>query len=484
MKKLITLLCLMTVTLPAIAQENSKFSFELGKISNYELTMTQYEADTTADAIVIYESGDFYFKHIDREKDYYYSLVKTYKTKIKILKPSGIERAKFAIPVFQESEYMWENFYVQTANVYNYNPITKQIEQSTYQDEEWLIGGKKTKENKLNKNFTIKNFTFPDVKVGSIIEIEYVIETPFVFSFEWLFQKNIPVVYSKLRYRANAPLVYVQHLNSNKKFDEYNEELLRTYSSTIKQMAFTFGMKDIAAFKIGNKNDMLTLYFQLKQKISIENENVMGSEEIVGNWKEYSNEILAYDDFGKYIKQTEKEAKNILPTLNLYGKNQLETMEGILNYVKSNYNWNGFYGKYVLHQLPDFLKHKNGNAANINLFLIGLLNAAKVPATPVLISKYNNNIDNEVYPLDAFYNYVIARVTIGNTTYYLDAANFKQTSELTGFVVKKNSNEFIKITKIEPNTINNLKPEQEKFDNDGEFNTILNTFKKIFCFIK
>ena len=488
MKKSTFLLGLMAVTISAVAQEANKFSFELGKLSSYELTMTKYEADTTADAIVIFESGDFYFKHIDRNKDYYYSLVKTCKIKIKILKPSGIERAKFAFPVFQESEYMWEKFYVQTANVYNYDTITKKTETSTFEDEEWLIGGKKTKENKLNSNYTVKNFTLSDVKVGSIIELEYVIETPFGFSFEWQFQKNIPVVYSKIRYRANAPLIYVQHLNSDKKFDEYNEEVLKTYSSTVKQMAFTFGMKDIPAFKAGNKNDMLTLYFQLKKQAFIgsnyQSKDLMATEEIVSNWKEYSNEILAYDDFGKYIRKTEKEAKKILPTLNLSGKSQQETMESILNYVKTNYNWNGVYGKYVLHQLPDFLKYKNGNAANINLFLIGLLNAAKISATPVLISQYTPNDAGKLHPFDALFNYVIAAVTIGNTTYYIDAADFEKKTDIMGFLVDKKNNLFIKIAKIEPNTINNLKPEQEKYDNDGEFITILNSYKKVFYFFK
>ena len=213
----------------------------------------------------------------------------TYKTKIKILKPSGIERAKVAFPVFRESDYMWEKFYIQTANVYNYNPVAKKLEQSTFEDGEWLIGGNNIKEKKINKNYIIKNFTLPDVKVGSIIELEYVIETPFVFSFEWHFQKNIPVIYSKLRYRTNSPFVYANHLNSDRKFDEYSEEVLKTRSTSLKETAITFGMKNIPAFKENNKNDMITLYFQLnKQRLS-----TMEYEYIVRDWKEYSKEILA-----------------------------------------------------------------------------------------------------------------------------------------------------------------------------------------------
>ena len=466
MKKTIILLILIAVAVSAISQESSKFSFELGKLSSYELTMTEYETDTTADAIVIYESGNFYFSPIQRGY-----LVKSYKTKIKILKPSGIERAKFAIPVFNESEYVWEKFYIQTANVYNYNSITKQLEKSTFEDEEWLFGGKKTKETKLNSNYIIKKFTLPNVKVGSIIELEYIIETPFVFAFSWQFQKNIPVVYSNFCYRTAPYSTYGYYLNSDKKFDYYNEEIIKNYSDARKEKILTFVIKNIPAFKPDNKNGMLTLEFQYNEP----NPHTA----TLRDWNEFNTEILAYYDFGKYIKKSEKAAKKILPTLNLSGKNQLETMETVLSYVKSNYNWNGIYGKYVLHQLPDFIKHKNGNAANINLFLIGLLKQAKISVNPVLISQYAPNNVGELYPFDALFKYVIAAVTIGNKTYYIDAADFEKKSDIMGFLVNKKMNLFIKIDKIEPSTINNLKTIPEKYDSDGELTTLLNRIKNI-----
>ncbi|MDR0829631.1 MAG: DUF3857 domain-containing protein [Prevotellaceae bacterium] len=481
MKKITILLGLMAVTMSATAQEQANnFSFELGKLTPYELTMTEYEADKTADAIVIYEGGDFYFKYTERDNDYYFALVKTYKTKIKILKSSGVERGKFAIPIFKESEYMFEKFYIQTANVYNYNTQTNQIEQSVFEDEAWLIAGKKVKEVKLNNNYTINEFTLPNVKVGSIIELEYVVETPFVFSFQWQFQKSIPVIYSKIRCRTNAFYAYTSRLNSNKKFDEYNEETLLEQIFNQREKAFTFGMKNLPSLKKDSKSRMLAIDFQLQEQ----RHGTVSSFKVFCDWKEYSSEILSYDDFGKYIKKTEKEAKKILQPLNLSGKSQNETMESVLNYVKTNYKWNGLYGKYVLHQLPDFLKDKTGNAANLNLFLIALLNKAGINAVPVLISQYEVGDVAKSHPYDNIFNYVIARVTINNTAYYLDAAGFKQTAELTGFVVKKNSNEFVQIEKIEPNAINNLTTEQEKYDCDGEFTTFLNSLKKVFYFLK
>ena len=479
MKKSTILIGLMVVVISVVAQESNSFVFELGKPNLYELTMTEYKSDKSADAIVIYESGDFYFRRIDRQekKDFYFSLVKVYKMKIKILKESGMERAKFAIPVFNGNVYMWDKFTIQSVNVYNYDTINKKIEKKNFKDKESIIGGKFINDNDLNSNYTIKNFALNDVSVGSIIELEYAIETPFIFSFQWQFQKNIPIVYSKLRYQTTPFLIYVYQLNNDKKFDEYYEEYLKAQSKTANEKSYVFGMKNIPAFKNNKENDVLTINFQLNEQ---RNPYTMTNYDVVPIWQTYSNEIIGYDDFGKYIKQAEKEAKNILSSLNLSGMSQQEAMKTILNYVKTNYNWNGYYGKYVLNKVSDFIKDKNGNAANINLFLIGLLNTAKIPATPVLISQYNNSVKS--YPFDAYFNYVIARVTINNTTYYFDAADFIKKTDLTGFVVKKNSNEFVKIEKIEPNTINNFKPEQEKFDNDSEFVTLLNSFKKVFYF--
>jgi hypothetical protein len=483
MKKQVFLMSFMGVAMLVAAQENSsKFSMELGT-NAYEQTMTEYEADKTADAVVLFEEGDFYFRLDTKDNESYYTLIKNYNIKIKVLQPSGVKQANFAIPVFKESEYMWEKFYIRSAKVFNLD--NNNLKLSTFEDENCLIGCKNVKEEAIGKNWVVKKFTLPDVKVGSIILLQYTIETPFIFSFDWQFQKNIPVVYSKIRYRTIPHYSYTYRHNSDKKLDEYNEESLRTFENremlgtNIREKAFTFGMKDLPAFKENGKNDMLEVAFQLKEQRAYREEK---HYEAIATWKEFSSEILAYDDFGKYLKQVEKEAKNILPALNLTGKTPLEKMQGILDYVKSNYQWNGIYGKYVLRQLPDFLQNKNGNAANINLFLAGMLKQAGVNATPVLINRYGSSDIGNQHPYDNILNYVVIRVITENSTYYLDAAGFKQNSELTGFVAQKNSKEWVKIEKIEPNTINNLKPIDEQYDSNGEFSRSLNTLKKVFYF--
>jgi hypothetical protein len=64
-------------------------------------------------------------------------------------------------------------------------------------------------------------------------------------------------------------------------------------------------------------------------------------------------------------------------------------------------------------------KKGSGNVADINLLLIAMLKEAGIDAFPVLVSTKNNGIP--FYPTKDGFNYVIASVKNGDTTYLIDA---------------------------------------------------------------
>ncbi len=99
----------------------------------------------------------------------------------------------------------------------------------------------------------------------------------------------------------------------------------------------------------------------------------------------------------------------------------MEQVQAITEYVKSNYNWNGMYGKYAEIKLSDFLKQKKGNVGNLNLFLTGLLKSAGIDAHPVALSTRKNGIIRKSYPFSKFLNYVVTQVTIDGRPYFIDA---------------------------------------------------------------
>ncbi|MDR1592715.1 MAG: DUF3858 domain-containing protein [Prevotellaceae bacterium] len=467
MKQTMTFLFAMFFTQYAFSQEKqNKYSFELGKVNQYELTMTEYEKDRAAEAVVIYEEGNFYFSgNVENRASYnfYYAeflLNKNRKIKIKILKEGGLKQAEFAISLYNETEYSFEKLIISSASVYNLTEDNK-IEKTEFD-------ARNITEYRLNKNYVVKTFTLPNVKVGSVIEVEYDIVSPYIFSFEWSFQHRIPVIYNVLKYRAIPYYAYVYMLKGATKFDEFNEQSV-VGTKVIQHLEYRekdyrIGMKNLPAFKDEEfittpKDYIVSIDFQLSEQFFSSG----GSKRILSTWVDLNNGFVKADNFGKYIKHAEKAAKKLLPTLNLTGETQEQTLENIVNYVKTNYRWNELYGKYVFSQMNEFLRTKSGNDANLNLFLIGLLRASGFDVVPVVLSTRENGTINKQYPFDKFFNYVIACVNLSDSIFYIDATDpmlpFNQLPErclnVEGLVVKPQTDEWVKIEEKELSVIYN-----------------------------
>lgn len=402
------------MSLSAYSQVN--YTNNEGRTTQYEMTMTEYEKDKDAEALVIYDVGEYYFQG-DENQGMLLHMIR--KVKIKILKQAGLKYADFEIPFYLE-DYDWETIEDLKGITYNY-------------DNSQLIKTELTNKNifeeKINENVRVKKVVFPNVREGSVIEFSYKIKTPYFFHMrEWAFQWKIPVVHSQLKYRAIPYYDYAYIVKGTNELDElvtseplHNE--IRFGNLLYKEMEYTFGLKDIPAFRdeqyiTSPKDYMIGINFQLA-KINHPRGAVT---EIMTTWPKMCEDFLKDDSFGKYIKNSEKEAKKILPTLSLDDQTSIRKIELISNYVKSNYNWNGIYGKYAYDKVSDFMKQKTGNVANINLFLIGLLKSANIEVYPVILSTRGNGMVNKNYPFRQFFNYVIAAAVVEGKLIYIDAS--------------------------------------------------------------
>ena len=144
-------------------------------------------------------------------------------------------------------------------------------------------------------------------------------------------------------------------------------------------------------------------------------------QEFMTTWPGLNRDLLRHERFGRYIRSSERQARRILRTLPLSGKTPLEQIEEITNYVKSMYTWNGFSGIYAGKPLRAFMRERVGNVANLNLFLIGLLQAADFDVSPVILSTRGSGSISRFHPFERFFNYVIAMVTVDGETLFLDA---------------------------------------------------------------
>jgi len=409
-------LTLMTVLLFGFIQINAQenYSSVYGRVTNYEATMKTYPPDENAEAVVIYENGTSRFHpNYDRGG---FDLYMEKSIKIKILKQSGIKYGEFEIPYYTGDNI--EEISGLEGITYNYdnNTFTKSA-----------LSSNNVYDEKINDNWRRKKFAMPDVREGSVIEVKYEIITPYFFNMrEWEFQKNIPVVDSHFTLRVIPYYEYTYIVKGITKFDEYSSQVLNDDivfgNLKYKEMEYRFGMKNLPAFR---DEEFITSEKDYMIGMSIELSKIHypqgGTRTIMSTWTEISDTYLKEDNSGKYINNAEKEAKKILPNLNLSGKTQEEQLKIITEYVKKNYNWNGRRSEYANAKISDFLKQKTGNSGDINLFLIGMLKAAGIDVYPLLLSTRDNGAINTQYPFSSFFNYVIAGANIDNQTVFVDA---------------------------------------------------------------
>ncbi len=447
MKKMTIIAGFMILSILQTAYSQEDYSFYYGKISPYEATMTSYEKDEDAEAVVIYDVGKRYFKFDEQKGDFLMYMEKI--IKIKILKQPGIKYGNFEIPYYTGSQNeVITNIEGQTYNYTNGQQVQSPLEKANVYDE------------KATDYARVKRIAMPNVREGSVVELRYTIITPHFFNVrEWQFQKKIPVVKSIFEFKMIPFYEYAYILIGTDKLDglvsQKLEEEYTVYSFKYKEMLHHFEMNDLPAFKdeefiTSEKDYMISLNFQLARLNYPDGRH----KEIMSTWPAICDELLDNKVFGKYLKSSEKEGKNLLRDLNLSGKTQEEQLKTIVEYVKHNYNWNKSEGLYTTQEASDFIKRKVGNSAEINLFLAGLLKAAGIEVYPVALSTRGHGAISMNHPFVHMMNYVILQAKVNGKEYLVDGTEplliYDELPErcinVKGLVVAKKSDQWITIT--------------------------------------
>ena len=426
------------------------YTREFGKVTQHEMTMETYDKDSDAEAVVLYKIGDTQFSRSVGNL----VLDMSVRTKIKIINQAGLKYAEYEIPLYSSGNDI-EDLIELEATTYNYE--NGQLIKSDLEK-------KNIFERRNNQHWISKTFAMPNVKEGSVIEIKYTIRSPFFFNLrEWYFQQSIPVVYSAYKIKLIPYYEYAYIAKGITKFDEYEEELLPNEINMgnlkYKEMQFVMGLNDVPAFKdvefITSPQDHIT---SVKFQLARINYPAGGKKEIMSTWPALCNDFLKDDNFGKYISSAEKEAKKILPTLNIKGKEKEEAIKILSNYIKSNYSWDYYLDKFARKKLSDVMKEKIGNSAELNLLLLALLKNAGINAKPILLSTRDHGTINKAYPFQQHLNYVIVLAETEEGSYLLDATESalpfyelpSHCVNVDGLIVEKDSETWMTISQDLP----------------------------------
>lgn len=394
----------------SVAQNDST---QYGKVSKEELALTTYAPDKSAEAVVLSNVGKSYF--VRDESTFFLVFERT--TRIKILSDAGLHYADIEIPFYHEGEAFEEIFDIEAASYNLENGVVSKtpLNVSSYQDET------------INERWNNRKIALPNVKAGSIIEYRYKIRSRNLGNMrDWEFQWRIPVVYSEYEVGLIPFYAFVYQLQGAGKLATDTSYVGSAFPDrygpvTYKPLTHKFVMKNLPAYRdeefVTSPKDFISkVDFQLSKVYYLDG----SSREIMKTWKQLIEELIDNDNFGKYVKKSERLADDIFKDT-LSKKSAVEKYNAVLSYVKKSYSWNKHYGKYATKSPSDLQKDKLGSDADINLFTVGLLKGVGIDACPVVISSRGNGKIKYNYPFSSYFNYVVISATIDGKRYIADA---------------------------------------------------------------
>jgi len=414
MKKIV-LFCLgLMLSFTAFSKNETSKDLDFGQYLNDEFSFTRFEPDTLAEAVFLFDIGKSFFEFDTDNGET--SLHFQRRFKIKILSKAGFDWANVEIPLRKIDDKIDE---------------LRMVEAVTYTMENGKVRKTKLDQSSVYKedrspDFRIMKFAMPDVQVGSVIEVQYEVKSPFMFYFKnWDFQKSIPVIYSEYT-AAMVPFYnYTYLLQGSNKFDEQTsgESMSEQTIAGVKfrDMLYTFVMKNLAAFRsepyITCPDDyVIKLNFQLCEFIRPDGSRT----NYLSTWPKFCYNMLTDEHFGKIITSDEAKSKSLLKS-KVLPDSTMAKAKYVYDWVVSSLHWNGDYSSYTYKKTSEFFKTRTGNTADINLFLIGMLRAAGLDAYPVMISTRDHGKFKVDTPFDFFFNYVIAAVAYKGQYVMLDA---------------------------------------------------------------
>ena len=434
MKTLITLVASIA-TLSSFAQD-----VKFGKVTKQDFEKTKSTIQTDAPAEVLHADGNYKISFntnqggVEQTKKVYYRMIVFDKDKT----PNDV--LKIEIPLYKG------NSSTDTDKVLSLKAVTYNLENGKVVEQK--VEKKDIFTEKVHRFLDKQTFTFPNVKNGSILEYTYEVLSPFISQTDtWYFQNSIPVLTSNFTLQSQEYFNYQQDLRGgfapkvtkDSKEDtftstsfgqrgiSFNETIGKQGATTengkLKINTQTYTLSNLPsysreAYVLNPRNMLASIQFELASY------NVPGRiiENYSTTWEHIGKDLMDHENFGRQLNGNGFLDETV-KTITVNKTSDLEKIQAIFDYVKTNITWNDYLGEYTDNGLRKTFNEKTGNSADINLMLIAMLRKAGLDANPIVLSTLQNGIINYSFPSRSKLNYVIAGVTIGQDFYLMDATD-------------------------------------------------------------
>ncbi|WP_129713617.1 DUF3857 domain-containing protein [Pedobacter sp. SYP-B3415] len=419
LKFILALLPLAIASAVGFAQsQTTPKTFKFGKVDPAEFNVRAAGADSAAAAIKIFDIGNGYFEINSLTGGFAFVYERHFRYKIN--NKNAYDLANFEISLFRGSGTSKET-------VDNLEAATYNLENGK------VVAVKMAKDARFTENVdrfrSIKKYTLPNVKEGSIIEYKLRIKSDYIFTLrDWSFQGSYPTLYSE--YSISIPEYFRYKVNPTGFFPIQvvkNESVNASYyisgaGSVGTTALFTkYVVENAPAVK---DESFITALSDYTAKIEFEllSTNFPGEfyRDYTGNWGKIIADLYADESFGGYAKKS-GFTRSIVTELIKNDTADKDRIRHIFNYVQKNMKWNGSHQMYSsFTNVKSAMEKKTGNSADINLALLALLSEAKIEASPVLLSTRPNGA-HPGYPMLSKFDNIVIEAVAGKETYLLDA---------------------------------------------------------------
>ncbi len=400
---------LLSISINVTAQKKVK----LGKVSIDELKMDTYAPDSTAEAVILYEK-----RYYNIEYNRGFQLVTEVHRRIKILQKDAIDNWGSISFSLYTNHGKSQNLSKFTAYTFNLSDGKISSEKLTLRD----AFRERTSEHYFSKKFSFKN-----VKVGSVIDYSYRINSDFFTRIPDLyFQYSIPLVWSELSFDYPEFYQYKYFVTGAQAVSEKKTTNISGDYTFSKSRDF-WVFKDVPAMK------------QLSYMRPVNNYRTKVNYELFGvnlpqqpyksystSWEKINHNFMESVNFGRLLDRL-GPTKKIAGMIVLKDSSLKEKILAAVNYIQNNYQWNGKYGVYPSNTWKKNIREKNGSVADLNFTLIGILRNLNVQAYPVILSTRNNGPIFRAFPSTEDFNYIITAIQVGGKYILVDPS-----SEYTG----------------------------------------------------
>ena len=408
------MLCLMTVTWAQTLEPNLKW----GKPTEAELSMMTYAPDPEAEAVVLCSQTDLRYDITSGA----FKLKLSTKKRIKVLKEEGKSAANGGITYIYNGHRLGqcESLTKLKANAYN------------------LVDGKlvKTKmegdmihHEDVTKTMRLTKFTVPQVTVGTVIEVEYEIESDFFSHIDdWWAQSEVPVMYTS--FDVTVPEYFNFNVDERgpypleKKIEETNMTLAAGTGQGLLQCTgkhYRFVGRNLPALR---PKKLLYAPKSYGQRVSMELRAIQipgrMSQYFTSDWNDVDKQLMDDNEFGGRLGKNPLKAEMQEAGIASIS-DPTERVMAIYHLLKDRVKWNEEYTLYA-DDAGKVLKERSGSNASINFILINMLRDAGFEAYPAVLRSRDKGFLTVTHATVKELSTCVVAVKVGDTFSFLDGS--------------------------------------------------------------